>query len=320
MAGSLEASGDPAFTVFMIHILLILALLLGASTPSAAQPALAAHSPEEIAEELVRFAQAYPERVLLDTIGWTEYFHYPLLLVKVSNSPQQVQAKPALLFIGQVHAEEFIGVELTLHLLNLLLENPDDEQMMARMDGLEIYFIPTLNPDGLHLVMSGVDNTFRKNCRDNIGDGRLRVVAGVGRDSSGVDLNRNFGLHWDRGDSLFFNNGAIDAFNYYRGPAPFSEPETRALRDLMLSRRFLFAVSYHASRSGQNAELVIGPWNWDGRYPPDDNVIRGLGDALADRLPTQNHVGTYAAVRATQRVGQEQGLGLPSHRVSDVSD
>jgi len=187
-----------------------------------------------------------------------------------------------------------------------LLTEMDDDSMRKRVEGLELYFIPTLNPDGLKVVTTGRDQTYRKNGRDNIGDGALRVISGLGQDTSGVDLNRNFGLHWERGDSLYYNTGADDAYNYYRGPGPFSEPETRAVRDLMLSRRFLFAISYHCSRSGRNAELVIGPWSWGGRLPPDDAVIQELGNALATRLPCEDGQGTYRPVHATQQVGQEQ--------------
>jgi len=287
------------------HILVILLLLC--SRLGIAQPVPVHHSYSEILSELTEMSESYPDYIRIDTLTRTDYYDLPVVMAKISTNPDRVESKPALLFIGQVHAEEIIGVELTLHLMQRLLnEMNENEAMRTRVEGLELYFIPTLNPDGLSVISSGRDIAYRKNCRDNIGDGELRVVSGVGRDTSGVDLNRNFGLHWDRGDPLFFNGGAGDAYNYYRGPAPFSEPETQALRDLMLDRRFLFAISYHSSRSGRNAELVIGPWSWDGRLPPDDAVIQNLGAALAFRLPSESGEGSYINVRATQQVGQEQ--------------
>ncbi len=251
-------------------------------------------------------AEQEPNLIQIDTIGYGGEFNLPIWLIKISDHPNRVEAEPALLFIGQVHAEEVVGVEIVLELMKLLIDNCNENPYRRRLEGLELYFIPTLNPDGFDLVHRDLDVTFRKNCRDNVGDGELRFRRGLGRDSSGVDLNRNFGLHWDRGDSLFFDNGLDDAYNYYRGPAPFSEPETRSLRDLMLGRRFEYAISYHGSRSGRNSELVIGPWSWEGKRPPGDGAIFSLATALALRIPRQEVADTYIPVRATMRVGQEQ--------------
>ncbi len=227
-------------------------------------------------------------------------------MAKLSDNPLRSEPEPALLFIGQVHAEELIGIEIVLELMRQLLENLDEDEYRRRLEGLELYFIPTANPEGLRVVHSGQDVTFRKNCRDNIGDGRFRYQQGTGGDTSGVDLNRNFGLHWDRGDTLFQRGENEYIYNYYRGPEPFSEPETRAMRDLMLRHRYLFSICYHSSRSGQNSELVIQPWYWDGRNPPDDAALNTLGDTLASLIPSTQGDWSYSSVHSTQRVGQEQ--------------
>jgi len=273
-----------------------------------AQPALdpVYHDLSECRATILELQASAPDIISIDTIGYGGTHQQPIWLVKISDNPDNTDAEPAVLMIGQVHAEEVIGVEIILELMKLIVANRDDDAFRERIEGLELFFIPTLNPDGFDIVHQNVDVTFRKNCRDNIGDGEFRFLRGMGRDSSGVDLNRNFGLHWNRGDSLFFNNGLDDAFNYYRGPAPFSEPETQCLRDLMQSRRFQYAISYHGSRSGRNAELVIGPWSWEGKRPPGDGAIFALATSLADLIPRQNIDNPYTPVRATMRVGQEQ--------------
>lgn len=268
-------------------------------------PALdsAYHSNAEIGALLQEWAETYSDYLALDTIGQTDYGERPIVLARISSQPREVANRPAILFIGQVHAEEILGVELTLRLMQLLLETAGTDSGRARLEAVDLYFVPTANPDGLEIVHTERDVSFRKNCRDNIGDGVLRIASGIGRDTSGVDLNRNFGLHWERGDSLYQTREGIETFNYYRGPGAFSEPETRALRDLMLQRRFFAVISYHSSRSGQNAEMVIAPWNWEGRLPPDYRLLDALGRALAEMLPRENG-GPYASVRATQRNGQ----------------
>jgi hypothetical protein len=261
--------------------------------------------PDEINAFLDQIQRNYPDWVQVDSIGHSSEYGLPIRMAKLSDHPDLTESEPAILFIGQVHAEEVIGVEIVLELIRLLLENAAEEPYRSRLEGLELYFIPTANPEGLAIVHSD-DVTFRKNCRDNIGDGRFRFHTGAGWDTSGVDLNRNFGLQWDRGDTLFHYSDPPYVYNYYCGPTPFSEPETQALRDIALAHRFLFSANYHSSRSGRDAELVIGPWSWDGRTPPDNAAISALGDEIADRIPTADGASTYVFGRSTQRVGQSQ--------------
>ena len=279
-------------------------LLLASSLVFADELDPAYHNLDEIAAQLNAFCEDYPDWITVDSIGHGAEFGLPIYLAKLSDHPRQSEPEPALLFVGQVHAEEVIGVELVLELMKQLLENLDDEAFRRRLEGLELYFIPTANPDGLCIVHGGNDVTYRKNCRDNHGDGRFRFREGPGGDSSGVDINRNFGLHWDRGDTLFQPQNQY-LYNYYRGSAPFSEPETGALQNLTLRHRFLFSICYHSSRSGDNAELVIAPWNWDGRYPPDRHAIDAVGDALAALIPSTAGDYNYSLVHSMQRLGQQ---------------
>jgi len=268
------------------------------------------HNNEEIMIELTSFVDDYPDWVTLDSIGHSAQDSLPIWMMKLSDNPDQIESEPALLFIGQVHAEEVVGVEIVLEIMRILLENLDDEAFRSRLEGLELYFIPTANPEGLEIVHSGVDLFFRKNCRDNIGDGILRIVDGPGWDTTGVDINRNFGTQWDRGDTLFRPEENY-RYNAYRGSAPFSEPESRALRDQALLRPYLFSIVYHGSRSGNSAELLIGPWFWREnniiKRPPDASALNALGAAIAERLPKQNNPDEhYRPVQSMQRKGQLQ--------------
>jgi murein peptide amidase A len=75
----------------------------------------------------------------------------------------------------------------------------------------DLWLVPALNPDG-----------FAAHTRQN---------------AHGVDLNRNFPSLWQH----FGHPGST----YYSGPRPFSEPEARAARDLILRIKPRYTVWYH---------------------------------------------------------------------------
>ena len=77
--------------------------------------------------------------------------------------------------------------------------------------------MPVANPDGYDYTFTKGNRLWRKNLRDNNGDGEI-----TGAD--GVDLNRNFPTKWG-----YDNEGSspVTHSETYRGGAPRSEPETR---------------------------------------------------------------------------------------------
>jgi hypothetical protein len=92
---------------------------------------------------------------------------------------------------------------------------------------LTLYFVPTTNPDGL--------------------------AAGNDRDSAwnadGVDLNRNFPTpNWspDSYGRVGGRYGPSGTRIGAGGPEPFSEPETRAIRDFVLGEQISAVLSYHS--------------------------------------------------------------------------
>ena len=268
------------------------------------------HNNEEILAELTFYSEEYPDWIALDSIGHSAEYGLPIWMAKISDNPGEIEPEAAILLVGQVHDEEVVGVEVILEIIGQMLENNEENAVRQRLEGLEIYLIPTANPEGLDIVHSGVDLWFRKNCRDNVGDGELRIQDGAGWDTTGVDINRNFGVHWDRGDTLFRPEENY-RYNAFRGAAPFSEPESRALRDLALERPFLFSIVYHGSRSGNSAEMLIGPWFWREnniiKRPPDTAALNAFGTALADLMPKQNDPDDhYRHAQSMQRKGQLQ--------------
>lgn len=138
-----------------------------------------------------------------------------------------------------------------------------------------VWFVPLVNPDGAEIVANGAealggrgftpketdkteliangDKEFRTadaftEALGAAGEALIRINGGS-RDFSlwkanarGVDLNVNFDANFGQGRQNVFS----PAPENYVGEYPFSEPETRALRDFTLEVKPDLTISYHA--------------------------------------------------------------------------
>jgi hypothetical protein len=167
--------------------------------------------------------------------------------VRVSDNPSEDENEPGALFLGCHHAREWISVEVPLYIAQYLADNYySDAEVKHLVDNCEIWIVPVVNPDGYEYSRT-TDRLWRKNRSDN-GDGTF-----------GVDLNRNYGYMW--GGAASSGNTSS---NNYRGPSAFSEPESQAVRDLVLAYDFRVLMSYHSF--GQQTYM---PWGYTWEPCPD---------------------------------------------------
>ena len=147
-----------------------------------------------------------------------------------------------------------------------------DPTITELVDTTELWFVPVANPDGYDFTFTPGNRLWRKNLRDNDGDGRITA-------NDGVDLNRNYpdqvglrrrGLVTERGSQA------------YRGTRPASEPETQALDRLMARVGFEFLVNYHSA-----SESVLFGTSWQVATPtPDDALYEAMaGDHATPAVP-----------------------------------
>jgi hypothetical protein len=78
----------------------------------------------------------------------------------------------------------------------------------------------------------------------------------IGDNPGGVDLNRNYDFHFNDTFELS-SNSTNPRVEDYKGSAPFSEPETRAIKGLVESHKFIFAISLHSG-----TEAILRPWSF----------------------------------------------------------
>ena len=104
-----------------------------------------------------------------------------------------------------------------------------------------VWIVPLVNPDGALLVQEGAGSIAACRREDLLYLNGSADFSHWKANARAVDLNVNFDARWGTGRKNVRMPGAAN----YVGIAPFSEPETRALRDFTLSVRPQFTVSYH---------------------------------------------------------------------------
>lgn len=139
-----------------------------------------------------------------------------------------------LLFVGGVHGgyswnTALVGYEL----MDYLEENPS-----AIPENIRVTVVPVLNPDGLEKFI-GTAGVFTKEdaLASTIDSKTARFNAHV------VDLNRNFDCDWESTGT--WQNQDVDG-----GDAPFSEPESAAIRDYVAVHIPAAAVVWYSSAGG----------------------------------------------------------------------
>lgn len=181
---------------------------------------------DETCDFLYEMQSKYSTLIKVESIGKTEEGR-DILLATISLDVECERGKPALLVTGTAHAREWIGNELSVAFISYILENYSKNPNLYKIiQQNTLYIVPILNPDGFEYSKKHF-SFWRKNRRDN-GDGTF-----------GVDLNRNF--------SVGYQKSTNTSSNVYGGTEPFSEPETRAIKEFVDSHdNITIALDYHS--------------------------------------------------------------------------
>lgn len=177
-------------------------------------------------------AKEFPEVIELRKIGHTRQNRDINMIVidarshLMGDDQSELQEKPAILLTGAHHSRELVSIQMPLYSVLKLLHGGvihGEKHYVNMLIQNKYYVVPVVNVDGLayiehKFVTTGVFSEKRKNM--NIADTEM-----CPDENQGVDLNRNYGVSWDKPGG----SSADPCAENYRGPAPFSEPETRAI-------------------------------------------------------------------------------------------
>lgn len=225
-------------------------------------------------DELAATAAEFPRLTKLETIG-RSLRGQPINALKVTKDARRVPdgRRPSVLYLGAQHAREWITPEMNSRLMHHVLDNYGSDPTITRLvNTTELWFIPVANPDGYDFTFTEGNRLWRKNLRDNDGDGQITGV-------DGVDPNRNFPVKWGYDNEGSSVDPSSDTF---RGTGPASEPETRVLDRLFRRVGFEFLVNYHSA-----ANLLLYGAGWQQATPtPDDEIYKAMvGDDAHPAVP-----------------------------------
>jgi hypothetical protein len=169
----------------------------------------------EVERRVHELASRYPETVQTEVFGQTCRGR-PLTGLRVGSR------STCIALIGAVHGGES-GPEIIIPVIERLLEH--DRNLLERVG---IAALPSVNCEAREQRVLGkvLPCHYRKSL-------------------NGVNLNLNFPSDWDIVSTHYNTRSNEPASFTYRGPAPVSEPETRAVMNLVTSARPEALFSFH---------------------------------------------------------------------------
>lgn len=197
----------------------------------------------------------FPQAINVSSFG-KSFEGRDIPLIKLQTGTKPTSDRPAILITGAHHSREALSIQMPFYIILRFLHGMlhNNEFYINLLENTTLYFVPILNVDGVF----DIEQTFfqtadhvmkRKNKNDSWGGKWL-----CGDDTyTGVDLNRNYGF--SHGNFGAKEDPCSEAFS---GPYPFSEPETKAMRDFIFGHveELKFVYNFHSY-----GNMYITPFN-----------------------------------------------------------
>ena len=224
-----------------------------------------------------------------------------VLGIEITENVNRNDGKPAFFNMGVHHAREWPAGELTMEWALELINGykKGDARATNVVKNSRNIVVPIVNADGFEASRTAgeiagqgggrdesVDDTAylvagaatggeyrRKNCRLPDDSEAGNCTTSVGLAENGVDPNRNYGGLW--GGPGADTNPLTQS---YRGPGPFSEPESRNVKAVVSRNQVMSLITNHTT-----AGLVLRAPGLASLGDPvdEDKGYKALGDAMA---------------------------------------
>jgi hypothetical protein len=261
---------------------------------------------EDVQKELKDMQDQFPSLVRGFTLKTKSFQGRDIQAVEIaSDVASEDDGRPVIYLNGIHHAREWPATEVIMEFAwDLLKNHGSDPQLAEILRNVRIVMQPYTNVDGFIVsrgalagnepdpdsleniaystatgvvILGGSFGYKRKNCNPYPLTGPQPCEINVGTDN-----NRNYPHTWGgEGASSNPNDQA------YRGPAPGSEPETKAVQELHLSLNAPVLISMHNIA----AKVLRPPGTEAEGLSPDEEGLKELGRRMADAAGYLNQYG-----------------------------
>lgn len=216
-----------------------------------------------------------------------------LYYLRLGTGPNQV------FYNGAHHALEWITTPVLMKFTEDFLKAYTQGEPLDGYDPRDIwnkssiYIIPMVNPDGVELVLNGLqpENPYYNDLiKWNKGSTDFSTVWEA--NNRGVDLNHNYNAAWQLSKEAEAEYGITGPGpTRYSGPAPESEPETRAVAGFTKSHNFRLVMAYHSQ-----GQVIY--WNFMDMAPPEGRTIgERLSEISGYTLDQTTGIASYAGYK-----------------------
>lgn len=166
---------------------------------------------------------------------------------------------------GAHHGLEYITSAFLMRFLRELVSAVKNGEDMLGYDakrlteGVKLYVVPMVNPDGVDIAVNGLDitNRYHRHLISMVGIHSFNKVWQA--NANGVDINHNYDARWSVVEKK-------PGPTKYSGPYAESEPETKAVCDFVRSMEFDMLMAFHS----QGGEIY---YDFDGLAAEENKEI-----------------------------------------------
>lgn len=242
----------------------------------------------ETIEYFKAVAIRYPDIAKFSSIGKSfESRDIVSLSLSLTSNPTNT-----IILASMLRPKEVIGMTTIIaSIQDIILNYQRDVLLQATLSSTAFVFVPVINPDGYEKLVTQFNATSTEplSLKNNAN------TCPSDPSKSGVNLGHNwataFNFDIDSEEDSIVVPYRSPCGTSYQGPSAFSEPETQAMRDLILKLKPSLVLFFH-QRAGSADSRIIYPYTSQKEplksiLKDDFNVFIGIIKIMNDKAPTQ---------------------------------
>jgi g-D-glutamyl-meso-diaminopimelate peptidase len=244
--------------------------------PNQLAPGDTLYLPERITQHHVSSKLPYGSGILTKQIKTLKKL-YPFINIEsigtsvLGNPIQEIRIGKGLKKVhmnASFHANEWITSMVLMRLVNQYLISLTHRSTFRSVNTINLYnetelsIVPMVNPDGVDLVLNGPSTSNRQEVME-INEGSDEFVHWKAN-IRGVDLNNQFPANWEIEQER--KAPKSPAPRDYPGSSSLSEPEAKAMADLINKNQYDRILAFHT----QGEEFY---WGYEGFEPPESEIL-----------------------------------------------